>query len=113
MAESLNNTLCIRATATDVNETFTMLRGAVAYDFLVIATDGGAAGVTLQNGAAAISAQLTPGGDTVSVRSATGGVWNHPARILAIGDVLTFAVSAADIAYEAYAYLYPTPAVEE
>lgn len=112
MAESVNNVVVVRATHTDGttnSETYTMSRAGIAYDLVVIATNAGAGTVTLQNGSNAISGALNPGSsDTTVVRSATGGVWTTAQKTLVAGTVLTFAVSATTLNYEAYAYIYPT-----
>jgi len=114
MAETLNKVYAVRAVGTGSDETYTMARAATVLDFVLIATNAGAGTVTLQNGTAAISAALDPGtSDTITVRTADGGVWTTAERDLAIGDVLTFNVSATTLNYEGYAYLYPTPAVPE
>lgn len=114
MAETLNTVLVVRAIGTGDDQTYTMVRAATAFDCVVIATNAGAGTVTLQNGATPISAALDPATtDTAIVRPAKGGVWTTAERALAVGDVLTFNVSAATLNYEAYAYLYPTPAVAE
>ncbi len=113
--ESVNNTIMVRATHSDgtVNpETFTINRPGIIYDMIVIATVAGAGTVTLQNGATAISGALNPGGtDAKAVRSAPGGAWvtGLGASQLVAGDVITFAVSATTLNYEAYVYIYPTP----
>lgn len=110
MAESVNNIVVVRATGSGSDETYTMSRSGTAYDFLVIATNGGAGTVTLQNGGNAISGALNPSStDTRVVRSVTGGVWVAATKELSVGDVLTFNVSAETLNYEAYAYIYPTP----
>ena len=110
---SVNNIIMVRAThgdGTADSEVFTMSRAGIAYDLVVLAANGGAGTVTLQNGAVAISGALDPGAsDTTAVRSATGDPWSTTAKVLAVGDVLTFAVSAATLNYQAYAYIYPTP----
>jgi len=114
MAESLNNVLVVRAVGTGDNQTYTMARAATVMDYVLVATNGGAGTVTLQNGANAISAAIDPAStDTAALRPATGGVWTTAQKDLAIADVLTFNVSAATLNYEGYAYLYPTPAVPE
>jgi len=115
MAESLNNVLVVRATGpAGTDQTYTMVRAAEVMDLIVIATNNGAGTVTLQNGANAISAAIDPATtDTAAVRPATGAVWDEVEKTLAVGDVLTFNVSAATLFYEAYAYLYPLPAVAE
>jgi len=113
MAEAVNNMVAVRAThaaGTTTSETYTMMRPAIAYDLVLIATNGGAGTVTLRNGANAISVALNPAStDTRVSRSATGVDWIAARKTLAVGDVLTFAVSASTLAYEAYAYLYSTP----
>lgn len=113
MAETVNNVVMVQATHSDGttnSETYTLNRSGIAYDLVVIATNGGAGTVTLQNGAAAISGALNPGAsDTTAVRSATGDLWSSAQKVLSAGDVLTFAVSATTLNYEAYAYIYPTP----
>jgi len=118
MAESLNNLIVVRAThtaATAVDETYTMVRAATAIDCLVIATDGNAGGVTIQNGANAISAALDPGtlADTRVLRPAQDDDWISAQFDLAVGDVLTFNPGVDTGLWEAYVYLYPTPAVAE
>ena len=119
MAESLNNVLVVRAThtaATAVDETYTMARAATVMDFLVVATNAVAGGVTLESPAAtAITGALDPGttGDTIVLRPATGGVMVAAAKDLIAGDVLAFSPGADIGLWEAYAYLYPTPAVAE
>jgi len=118
MAESLNSIIAVRATHNDGtanDETYTLLRAATAIDFVVIATDANPGAVTLQNGALAISAALDPGtlGDTRVVRTDTGGVWDQANRELALGAVLTFNPGVDTGDWEAYAYLYPIPAVAE
>ena len=112
MSGSINNVLSVRAVATGTTETFVMTRAARAMDFVLIATNGGAGTVTLRNGANAITAALNPAStDTAALRPAKGGVFTAASKILAVGDVLTFLVSANTLNYEGYAYLYPTPAV--
>lgn len=114
MAESLNTVLVVRAVGTGDDQTYTMARAATAFDCVVIATNAGAGTVTLQNGAGAISAALNPATtDTAIIRPAKAGDWFTAEKDLAVGDVLTFNVSAGTLNYEAYAYLYPTPAVAE
>ena len=118
MAESLNNVLVVRATHNDGtanDETYTMMRAATVMDWVMIATDANPGGVTLQNGANAISGVLDPGtlADTRVLRSATGDPWVTAERDLAVGDVLTFNPAASTGDWESYAYLYPTPAVAE
>jgi|ETNvirenome_6_85_1030632.scaffolds.fasta_scaffold20314_1 hypothetical protein len=115
MAETVNNVVMVQATHSDGtanSETYTMNRSGVVYDLVVIATNAGAGTVTLQNGAAGISGALNPAStDTRAVRSLTGEQWSTVQKSLAVGDVLTFAVSANTLNYEAYAYIYPTPGV--
>jgi len=116
VAESINNIVVVRATHNDGtanDETYTMNRAGIAYDLVVIATNGGAGTVTLENGTGvAISGALNPGAsDTTAVRSATGDAWDTANKALVAGDVLTFGVSANTLNYEAYAYIYPTPGV--
>ena len=118
MAESLNNVLVVRATHNDgtaVDETYTMARAGTVMDCLVIATDGNAGGVTLQNGANAISGALDPGttADTRLFRPITGDPLVAAQKDLAVGDVLTFNPGVDTGDWEAYAYIYPTPAVAE
>jgi len=110
--QSVNNVIMVRAThadATTNDETFTLVRPGIAYDFLVISNNGGAGTVTLRNGAAAISSPLNPADviDTV-VRPADTGVWTAASKVLAAGGVLTFVVSATTLNYTAYCYIYPT-----
>jgi hypothetical protein len=115
MAETVNNTVVVRATHSDGttdNEVYTMNRAGIVYDMIVIATNAGAGTVTLQNGATAISAGLNPSTtDARAIRSATGGAWvtGAGASQLVVGNTLTFVVSATTLNYEAYAYIYPTP----
>ena len=110
----LNSVLIVRAVGTGDDQTYTMLRRCSVFDVCVLATNGGAGTVTLQNGANAISAAIDPSStDTAYIRPVTGGVWTAAQRDLAIGDVLTFNVSAGTLNYEAYAYLYPNPGVPE
>ena len=89
--QSVNNVIMVRAThadATTNDETFTLVRPGIAYDFLVISNNGGAGTVTLRNGAAAISSPLNPADviDTV-VRPADTGVWTAASKVLAAGSV--------------------------
>ena len=108
--ESVNNIIMVRAVGTGTDETYTMNRAGIAYDLVVIATNGGAGTVTLQNGAAGISGALDPSStDTRAVRSATGDQWASAQKLLSPGDILTFNVSAGTLNYEAYCYIYPTP----
>lgn len=118
MAESLNQVLVVRATHNDGtanDETYTMARAGTVMDYFVIATDGNAGGVTLQNGANAIGEVLDPGttADTRVFRPLTGGVMVAAQKDLAVGDVLTFNPGVDTGDWEAYAYIYPTPAVAE
>ena len=118
MAETLNNVLVVRATHNDGtanDETYTMARAATIVDFIVIATDGNSGSVTLRNGANAVSGALDPGaaGDTRLFRSITGDTWTSAQRAIAAGTALTFDPAATTGDWEAYAYLYPTPAVAE
>ncbi len=119
MAESLNSVLVVRAThtaATATDETYTMVRAATVMDFVVIATDGNAGGLTLESPAAtAITGAMDPGttGDTIVLRPATGGVMVAASKDLIAGDVLAFSPGVDTGLWEAYAYLYPTPAVAE
>ena len=114
MAETLNNVIVVRAVGTGDDQTYTMARAAQVLDFVLIATNAGAGTVTLQNGVTAITAALNPAStDTAVLRPAKGGTFVAAAKSLIVGDVLTFNVSAATLNYEAYAYLYPTPAVAE
>ena len=108
MAGTLNNVVVVRATATGTTETFTMGRAARVMDAVVIATNGLAGTVTIRNGANAITAALNPTStDTAVIRPAKAGVFNTANKNLAVGAVLTFAVSAGTLNYESYAYLYP------
>lgn len=114
MAETLNNVLVVRAVGTGDDQTYTMARAAQVLDVVLIATNGGAGTVTVQNGSGAITAALNPAStDTAVIRPAKGGDFFTAEKDLAVGDVLTFNVSAATLNYECYAYLYPTPAVAE
>lgn len=114
MAETLNNVLVVRAVGTLDDQTYTMARAAQVLDFVLISTNAGAGTVTLQNGATAITAALNPATtDALMLRPAKGGTFVVAPKTLAVGDVLTFNNSAATLNYEAYAYLYPTPAVAE
>jgi hypothetical protein len=107
--QSVNNVIMVRATGAGTDETFTINRTGIAYDLVVVATNGGVGTVTLQNGAAAISGALDPANtDTRVVRSATGDPWVSAQKTLAVGDALTFNVSVATLSYEAYCYIYPT-----
>jgi len=110
--QSVNNIIMVRATHTDGttnDETYTLTRPGIAYDLVVISTNGNAGTVTLQNGANAISGALDPADviDTV-IRTADAGVWSAANKVLISGSVLTFAVSAGTLDYEAYCYIYPT-----
>lgn len=114
MAESLNSVLAVRAVGTGDNQTYTMTRAATVMDVVLIATNAGAGTVTVQNGGNAITDALDPAStDTAVIRPGTGGVFTAAEKALAVGDVLTFAVSLNTLNYECYAYLYPTPAVAE
>ena len=114
MAETLNTIAVVRAVGTGDDQTYTMARGAQVLDFVLVATNNGAGTVTLQNGATAISAALNPAStDTAILRPAQGGTFVVAPKVLVAADVLTFNVSVATLNYEAYAYLYPTPAVPE
>lgn len=114
MAETLNLLAVVRAVGTGDDQTYTMARPASVMDVVVIATNGGAGTVTLQKGGSAITAALNPATtDTAIVRPAKGGTFTAANAALAVGDVLTFNVSAGTLNYESYAYLYPTPAVPE
>lgn len=115
MAETCNNLVVVRAVSTDgSDQTYTMARAGRVFDAILIATNGGAGTVTLQNGSDAISAALNPAStDTAAIRPAKGGTWVTGENALAVGDILTFNVSAATLNYEMYAYIYPTPAVAE
>ena len=104
---TVNNLIAVRAVGTGDDQTYTMTRSAKVIDFSLIATNGGAGTVTLQNGVTAISAALNPAStDTAMLRPAKGGVFVSAASSLVAGDVLTFNVSAATLNYEAFAYLY-------
>lgn len=114
MAETLNTLIVVRAVGTGDDQTYTMARAGQVLDCVLIATNGGAGTVTLQNGATAITAALNPAStDTAVIRPAQGGTFVVAPKSLIAGDVLTFNVSAATLNYEAYAYIYPTPAVAE
>ncbi len=114
MAETLNTVIVVRAIGTLDSQTYTMARAATALDVVVIATNGGAGTVTLKNGSTAISAALNPAStDTAVKRPAKAGTWTSAAKVLAVGDILTFTNSSNTLNFEAYAYLYPTPAVAE
>ena len=110
MATILNNLVVVRASHTvagDVDEDYTMMRDALAYDLAVLATGAGADTVTLQNGAAAISGAVQPNGDTNHRRPASTAAWTYANAALSTGDTLRFNVSAGNITYEAFAYLMP------
>lgn len=112
MAGSLNNLLVVRAVGTGDNQTYTMLRAATFMEGVVFATNGGAGTVTIQSAAVPITAALNPATTDMAVkRPAAGGLIQDTAKALAVGAVLTFAVSANTLNYEGYAYLYPTPGV--
>jgi hypothetical protein len=111
--QSVNNIIMVRATHADGttnDETFTINRTGIAYDLVVVSNNGGAGTLTLQNGANAISGALNPA-DTIdtAVRTLDTGVWDSTQKVLAVGSVLTFAVSAGTLNYSAYCYIYPTP----
>lgn len=119
MAESLNQVLVVRAThtaATAVDETYTMARAGIVMDFIVIATENVAGGVTLESPAAtAICGPLDPGttANERLFRPITGDPMVTASKVLAVGDVLAFSPGADIGQWEAYAYIYPTPAVAE
>ena len=113
MAGTVNNVHVVRFTAAAngvIPTIFTVTRPATVMDFVAIATDAGASTVQLSSGAGNISAALALAADTNVIRPAKGGTWTDANTKLVVGGTLLVTPGGAQ-AYEAYAYLYPTPAV--
>lgn len=104
MAGSLNDGIVVRAIGTGSDESFTMARSAQFVDGHVIATNGGAGTVTIQNGAVAITGALNPASTDTSVTRATTVA--EASKSLVTGNTLVFNVSAGTLNYEGYAFLY-------
>lgn len=110
MAESVNNTIVVQAVSEADVESFVITRPGIAYDCIVLATNGGAGTVTMSIGGVNVTGALDPGStDDRAVRTLSGGAWSSAGKVITAGETISFTRSAATLSYEAYCYIYPTP----